>query len=382
MPKNSILIFTDWFAPAYKAGGPIRSCVNFSYAMSNDFNIYIITSNTDIGGKILDVKSNQWIDYDENIKVFYMTKKQTSYINLFGLIDAINPDFIYLNSMFSITYSLKPLYFFIRKKSKSKLIIAPRGMLRESAVQYKSLKKKLFFLLFRALGLANRIFFHATDDQECKDIINRLGVTENRISIISNFPEVKQFPLAKLVKSKEVVRFIYVSRIVPVKNLQHSIELLANFQRKIRVELSIFGSLEDKRYWKKCLQVIDKLPQNISVDYKGNLKHSEVSKKIENNHFFILPTFGENFGHAIFEAFAAGRPVIISDQTPWQNLENQKVGWDIALDNQQKWLEAIEYAANMEQEEFDEWCRNAWDYAHDFIHHSGLKEKYLRLFSL
>lgn len=110
--------------------------------------------------------------------------------------------------------------------------------------------------------------------------------------------------------------------------------------------------------------------------------HEEIVNILQENHFLILPIFGENFGHAIFEPFAAGRPVIISNQTPWQNIEEQRIGWDIALDNQVKWLEAIEYAASMEQEEFDEWCQNAWDYAHDFIPHSGLKEKYLQLFSL
>ena len=35
---------------------------------------------------------------------------------------------------------------------------------------------------------------------------------------------------------------------------------------------------------------------------------------------FLLPTGGENFGHAIFEALACGVPALISDQTPWRGL--------------------------------------------------------------
>lgn len=35
----------------------------------------------------------------------------------------------------------------------------------------------------------------------------------------------------------------------------------------------------------------------------------------------------------------------------------------------------------MEQAEFDKWCENAWEFAYHFIHHFGLKEKYLKLFS-
>jgi glycosyltransferase involved in cell wall biosynthesis len=379
MEKHSIVIFTDWFAPAYKAGGPIRSCVNFSYAMSNDYNIYVITSNTDIGGEVLDVKSNQWIEYDKNIKVQYLDGENRTTDSLLKLIKEVNPNMIYLNSIFSFYYSIVPLYLFFRKKVDSKIIIAPRGMLHKGAIQYKKLKKKNFLNILNLLGITKQLYFQATDEQEKFDIQYHLKVDENKINIIPNFPQSKLIPLSILPKLKNQLKLVFVSRVAPKKNLFFFIKQLKS--QNANIELSVYGGIEEG-YWDECLEVITTLPKNIRINYEGSIEHSEVDKILQNNHFFILPTFGENFGHAIFEAFAAGRPVIISDQTPWQNLENQEVGWDIALDNQQKWLEAIEYAANMEQEEFDEWCRNAWDYAHDFIHHSGLKEKYLRLFSL
>ena len=31
----------DWFDPAFKAGGPIRSCVNFVAQLHNEFDIYV-----------------------------------------------------------------------------------------------------------------------------------------------------------------------------------------------------------------------------------------------------------------------------------------------------------------------------------------------------
>ena len=45
------------------------------------------------------------------------------------------------------------------------------------------------------------------------------------------------------------------------------------------------------------------------------------SKRIARSDVFLLPTGGENFGHAIFEALSCGVPVLISDQTPWRGLE-------------------------------------------------------------
>jgi glycosyltransferase involved in cell wall biosynthesis len=281
--------------------------------------------------------------------------------------------------MFSFYFTIVPLYLLFRKKIDTKIIIAPRGMLHRGAIQYKKLKKKIFLNLLNLSGVIKELHFQATDEQEKLDIQYHLKVDKNKINVIPNFPQSKLIPLSKLPKLKSQLKLAFISRVAPKKNLLFFIKQLKS--QNANIELSVYGGVEEG-YWDECFEVIKTLPENIKVDYKGSIEHSEVERVLKENHFFILSTFGENFGHAIFEAFAAGRPVIISDQTPWQNLENQEVGWDIALDNQQKWLEAIEYAANMEQEEFNEWCRNAWDYAHDFIHHSGLKEKYLQLFSL
>ena len=41
--------------------------------------------------------------------------------------------------------------------------------------------------------------------------------------------------------------------------------------------------------------------------------------EIKEQHLFVLPTFGENYGYAIFESLAIGRPVLISDQTRRRN---------------------------------------------------------------
>ena len=56
-------------------------------------------------------------------------------------------------------------------------------------------------------------------------------------------------------------------------------------------------------------------------------------KNLFEYHFFILPTLGENFGHVFIEALAAGCPLIISNRTPWLELEKKGIGWDIPLEN-------------------------------------------------
>ena len=61
---------------------------------------------------------------------------------------------------------------------------------------------------------------------------------------------------------------------------------------------------------------------------------------------FFLPSFSENFGHAINEALSVGVPVLISDKTPWRNLQEKGMGWDLSLDNRRAFIEVIEAMAS------------------------------------
>ena len=47
--KPVILIFIDWYLPAYKAGGPVRSIANLVENLKNDFIFKIVTGDRDLG---------------------------------------------------------------------------------------------------------------------------------------------------------------------------------------------------------------------------------------------------------------------------------------------------------------------------------------------
>jgi glycosyltransferase involved in cell wall biosynthesis len=40
-----------------------------------------------------------------------------------------------------------------------------------------------------------------------------------------------------------------------------------------------------------------------------------------------MPTTHENFGHAIIESWGFGRPVLLSDNTPWKELQKEGLGY-------------------------------------------------------
>ena len=57
-----ILAAIDWYLPAYRAGGPIRSLSNVVAALGGDIDFRIVCGNRDLGSKAdLDVSNSTWL---------------------------------------------------------------------------------------------------------------------------------------------------------------------------------------------------------------------------------------------------------------------------------------------------------------------------------
>ncbi len=54
---------------------------------------------------------------------------------------------------------------------------------------------------------------------------------------------------------------------------------------------------------------------------------------------------------------------MISDQTPWRDLEEKKVGWALPLDEPATFAQRIEEMAGLPKEEFKAFRQRAWEYA-------------------
>lgn len=378
--KPLIVILAEWFAPGYKAGGPIRSCVNFALEMRSEYDIRVITTDRDYGAEQAyeEITTDTWTDFATGVKVWYFSPETLTFSALRTRIQEVNPDFLYLNSMFSLAFVIWPLWYKLRGQLNAEVVLAPRGMLHEGALQYRRLKKQLFLSLIRLSGISRRIRFQATDAQEVLDIRKQLHPAATVVEV-ANFPVDGTAPPASLEKQPGSLRMVFISRISPKKNLDFLLALLPRVQAL--VQLDLYGPVEEASYWDKCQQQIAGLPDRITVSYCGELEYPEVSPTLARYHLFCLPTHGENFGHAIFEAFAAGRPVLISDQTPWRGLANQQAGWDIPLSTPDAYIAAIDLLAQMDQQEWTNWADSAWQFAKNYVQNAGLKEKYSILFA-
>ena len=102
------------------------------------------------------------------------------------------------------------------------------------------------------------------------------------------------------------------------------------------------------------------MPENITVTYRGFLNNKQAESTLSQYHFLFLPSKGENYGHAIIESLSLGCPVIISNNTPWRELESHGAGWDISLNNPAKFEEILQYCCEMNQNDYDEMSKNAY----------------------
>lgn len=376
---RSILIFIDWFDPGYKAGGPIRSAVNVALYLQRCYNVYVFTSDRDLGSSepYKDITPDKWVVYDERVKVMYCSPASLNRKHIHTVIKTIAPHYIYLNSLFSRYFTIYPLLINKFGGWKHRIILAPRGMLRNSALQYKAVKKKLYLHAFRWLSLHKHISFQATDDTEFYDVKKNFGESVQVLKI-PDFPAFVQNYPGSVSKTPGEVRIIFVGRIHPIKNLDFLLERLMVLKEKVL--LTVIGSEEDKEYVGLCRDLIASLPANIIVRFEGEMPNHKLHAIIAEHHIFALPTKGENFGHAIFEGLSAGKPVLISDQTPWRELIAVKAGWDISLADSVGFEKVLQQVLDMGQEQYDEWSKRAWEHAYEFSITSDVLAKYNILF--
>jgi glycosyltransferase involved in cell wall biosynthesis len=143
----------------------------------------------------------------------------------------------------------------------------------------------------------------------------------------------------------------------------------------------IYGPVYDKPYWEECKKIIVELPENIKVTYKGVLAGNEVFNTLSKYHFMFMPTRGENFGYSILESFMAGRPVLISDRTPWRDLEAKRCGYDLSLERGYgMFVNALLECLKLDQEGFEEYSLAARKIAVEYVEDERLKEENIIIF--
>ncbi len=124
------------------------------------------------------------------------------------------------------------------------------------------------------------------------------------------------------VARSEVRKFLYVGRLVPVKNLEF---LIGKFNQYPELELTVigFGILEDKL----------KLIAKGNIHFLGAVANEKLSAYYQESDVFILPSLSEPWGLVVEEALNNGTPVMVSEQVGCaEDLVNENTGVIFSLE--------------------------------------------------
>jgi len=379
LTKIKILLFSDWYEPGFKAGGPIQSCKNTVNAMVDDYDFWIFTSDRDLGDKepYKNIKTDTWLNLPNGAHIWYASPGFLKSSNIRNLITQVQPETVYLNSMFSSYFSLLPLWILRSIMFPGRIILAPRGMLNTSAVSRKKWKKKIFLSLFSLSRISKKIIFHASSTHEEEDIKQYFG-NNAQVYQIEEIPNIyeKWNPRNKQISQ---LNCVFISRIHSIKNLLYAINVVKSVAG-CSILFDIYGPVEDEKYFQKCKEAASQANVHISINFKGPIVNSAIFNLLQNYHLFFLPTQGENFGHIIFEALTSGCVVLISNKTPWKGIEDNNAGWALPLTDNRIFADKLKQLCDMNEQAFNEKSKAAYDYARTYVASMNLKNRYINLF--
>ena len=363
-----VLTFARYYLPGYRAGGPIRSIANLVELLGDEFEFRVVTLDRDLGDErpYPGIRPDTWMRLGKGW-VYYVSQDRFSFRNAAAILNSTPHNLIYLNSFFDPRFTQQVLICWrFGKNVRRPIVLAPRGEFSAGALRIKRIKKIVFIMMIKALRIYQGLVWQASSALEAEDILRELSVGRRSglggmISITGNLVVAPDLVPSRDESGPECIpttarklggplRVCFLSRISPMKNLDYALRLLALV--RVAVRFCIYGPIEDAAYWAECQSLIAALPPNIHVEYMGMVEHPHVVQTLAQHDVFLFPTRGENFGHVIHEALRAGLTLIISNNTPWKQLEENGVGWALPLENPAAFAQRIAHVASWTSQDY------------------------------
>jgi glycosyltransferase involved in cell wall biosynthesis len=257
MEKPVVLVLLDYFLPAYKAGGSVRTLANIIERLRSEFSFCVLTRDRDQGDeRPFDGIDSSWMERD-GYRVKYLAPRRLTPWAMRRAIRDLDYDLVYLNSFFS---KMTVWILGLRKLGllpDRPVLLASRGELGENPIALKRFKKPFYIRLARLLGLYRDVIWHASSERERAEIERFFG---GRVLIAADLPETlrQKQPPPKPSKVPGEARFVFLSRLARKKNLSQALRLLTKARGEVTFD--IYGTSEDPAYWAECQTLMGQLP--------------------------------------------------------------------------------------------------------------------------
>ena len=218
----------------------------------------------------------------------------------------------------------------IARKHGIPYIMTPRGCLEPWSLEQKKWKKKIAMWLYQKKDLQKAAAILTTANMEAQHL-RELGI-KAPLAVIPNGIDVSEYqcrPADCLSSVKKQI--VFLSRIHQKKG----IEILINVWEKMRFDFPdwnvVIAGNGEEEYIQQLKSMITSKRLQDCVEIIPPIFGKDKHKLYCESSLFVLPTYSENFGMVVAEALACGVPVITTNGTPWQELNDEKIGWCVDL---------------------------------------------------
>jgi len=147
--------------------------------------------------------------------------------------------------------------------------------------------------------------------------------------------------MAKMAPFKPLI--VFAGTLIPAKGVDYLIRALAIVNRQFpEMKLALIGPETDKNYVSELRALIKELGLKEKVLFVGQVSQVELADWFSRAKIFVLPSLSEGLGRVIFEAMAAGLPVIGANVGGIPDLiKDSQTGWLVPPADEKELAEKI-----------------------------------------
>jgi len=334
-------------APRY--GGPSKACLEMASAVAergHEVHIYsvyskdevrerVTTTSHTISGVIIHLfpinRPRFWLASWKYVRAIYR--------------DLPSFDIVNIHSLYLFTSVITPL---ICRLRGIPYIVRPHGTLTPYIYRRHRIRKALLELLFerRNYNMASAVHFTSEEEKQtcifdvrCMRIVVPLGLT---------LDEFGKLPIRGSFRKKHIIArdahvLLFLSRLSHQKGLDTLVDLFIMVAREDANIFLVVSGPDDEGLWESYNRKLINEGMKGRYIYTGMLQGKDKMEAFVDADIFVLPSNMENFGLVIFEAMAAGLPVLISDKVHlWKEIVKAKAGEALPL-SANRFKERIQY---------------------------------------
>ena len=144
------------------------------------------------------------------------------------------------------------------------------------------------------------------------------------VAVLHNYIDIDERANALKGKGeKEKIQFTYLGSIDHRKGLDILLEANHRLTNRVNVHINYAGNILDQRFYDT---IISRYKED-NIQYWGLVSGDDKIRLFQETDVFVVPSRDESCSLVVLEAFAAEKPVIISDQVGAKYLLTDKCGW-------------------------------------------------------